>query len=42
MTPETKFSWLMAAVAVILFTLIVLWLTHLESGAFLAMHFRST
>jgi hypothetical protein len=42
MTPEAKFSWLMAAVALVLFTLIVLWLTRLESGAFLVTHLRST
>jgi hypothetical protein len=45
MTPEAKFSWLMAAVAVALFALMVLSLDRMvpgdESGAFLAKHRRS-
>jgi hypothetical protein len=44
MIPEAKFSWLMAAVAVALFGLIVLSLDRLasdEPGAILAKHQRS-
>ena len=45
MTPEAKFSWMMAAVAVVLFGLIVLSLGRImprgESGAILATHQRS-
>jgi hypothetical protein len=44
MTPEAKFSWLMAAVAVALFALIVLSLDRMAPGdgpgAFLAKHQR--
>jgi hypothetical protein len=45
MIPEAKFSWLMAAVAVALFGLILLSLDRMapsdEPGAFLAKHQRS-
>jgi hypothetical protein len=44
MTPEAKFSWLMAAMAVVLFGLFVLLLDRIvpsESSAILATHHRS-
>ncbi len=46
MSPEAKFSWLMAAVAVALFDLIVFSLDRIvprdENGAILAIHQRSS
>jgi hypothetical protein len=44
MTPEAKFSWLVAGVAVLLFGLMVLSLERMapnDGGAFLAKHQRS-